>query len=209
MPAWEQSYLRLIVFGDNPQSSFAAVGFGAFNGAVKPYSDSSDLRKVPAEYSSSNSATGVVTPTSSIDSYLSFNSLQCGVAGLRGLSHLAEVKSAEANYGEGSGPNKRPHVEEERPSEPPRPLSYQIPGPQKIQQPPTLNPGLPPSQNQGPSQAMFPFQPVEDRAKQKGKKRVGKRAQPQPLVGLMNNQGFYDSPASVRNILQSTKINMT
>lgn len=31
------------MFGDNPQSSFASVGFGAFDGAVRPYSEPSSI----------------------------------------------------------------------------------------------------------------------------------------------------------------------
>ena len=65
-----------------------------------------------------------MTATSSTDSYFSSNSLQFGVAGLgslpqsgrlpqRSLSQPIEVQFAEANHGEGSGPNRRPHVEEE------------------------------------------------------------------------------------------------
>ena len=41
LPAWEQSYLKMIVFGENPQSNFAAVGFGEFDGAVRPYGSDS------------------------------------------------------------------------------------------------------------------------------------------------------------------------
>ena len=237
LPAWEQSYLKMIVFGENPRANFAAVGFGEFDGAIKPYSESSSstrpiLRK--ASTSSDSKATGVMTPTSSVDSYLSSSSLQFGVAGLEGtcrslpqrssshpgsLSQPPEVNLLEANYGEGSGPNKRPHMEEQPTSRPqvqpqqnpgnqmPGPLPYQnpVPQPQQASGPPQQNPG--PS---NPAYPTFPFQAnTEDRTKQKGKKRVGKRSEPQPLVGLMNDQGSYDSPVSVRNVLQSTKVDMT
>ena len=183
-----------------------------------------------------------MTPTSSVDSYLSSNSLQFGVAGLgslpqRSLSQPAEVKSAEANYGEGSGPNKRPREEEpvqqtrpqQVPQQVPRPLPYQNPMPFQPQQNPGIqpqphpglsqqpsaptqqntvpfqsnlgpqlqqNPGLP--QSIPPGNPTFPFQTIpQNQTKQKAKKRVGKRAEPQPLVGLMNEQGSFDAPVLV------------
>ena len=37
LPAWEQSYLKEIVFGDPPRSSFAAAGYGEFDGQSRPY----------------------------------------------------------------------------------------------------------------------------------------------------------------------------
>ena len=37
LPAWEQSYLKSIVFGDSPQSNFCAFGFGSYDGNVSPY----------------------------------------------------------------------------------------------------------------------------------------------------------------------------
>ena len=37
LPAWEQSYLKEIVFGDPPRSSFAVAGYGEFDGQSRPY----------------------------------------------------------------------------------------------------------------------------------------------------------------------------
>ena len=69
---------------------------------------------------------------------------------------------------------------------------------------------MPQQQNPMPFQPAFPFQAnSEDRTEQKGKRRVGKRAEPQSLVRLMNDQGSLDSPVSVRNVLQTTKVDMT
>ena len=96
----------------------------------------------------------------------------------------------------------------------PRPAPYRPPE-QPIQ--PQANPGSfpqPPQPNpeiHGQSNPAFPFQAnPENRPKQKAKKRVGKRAEPQQLVGLYN-EGLlkYDSPVSVRQVLQHTKVDMT
>ncbi len=258
LPAWEQSYLRMIVFGDNPQANFASVGFGEFDGSVRPYGTvlpktSSAIIPVPASSASSN--TGQLTPTSSIESYVSPNShsVQFGVAGLS-LSRAhseSKVAQAESFLGEGSGPNKRAHFDDdpeqsqkrleklpERPQSVPapqqaaprlqpqipsfqRPAGTQMPASQSIPQQPATqaNPPVP----QQPSAAVDPgtsfqgtpfqyhqFQPAteEDRPKRKGKKRVGKKAEPQPLVGLFNGTQ-YESPVSVREVLQSTKVDMT
>ncbi len=83
----------------------------------------------------------------------STNSLHFGVAGLSVQSPAA--LSADAKYGEGSGPNKRPHTEEEQ----------GVPQPQQGFQP----------------------QAAGDRQKRKGQKRVGKKLEPQPLVGMFND----------------------
>lgn len=49
-----------------------------------------------------------------------------------------------------------------------------------------------------------------ERPKRKGKKRVGKRVEPQPLVGMFNDTlGRYDSPVSIRQVLQNNKVDMT
>ena len=42
LPAWEQSYLKEIVFGDPPRSSFAAAGYGEFDGQTRPYGSRSN-----------------------------------------------------------------------------------------------------------------------------------------------------------------------
>ena len=272
LPAWEQSYLKMIVFGENPQSNFAAVGFGDFDGAVRPYGSnssspapSSSAVWKPSTNASSSSGSGQLTPTSSIDSFITprANCIQFGVAGINlndppSLSvdakayqvDVGAVPKVEAFLGEGSGPNKRAHVEEEADQPIPRPAPYrppeQIMPPNPVTQPlPTTaqpsviqpsyqpNPGsLPqvptmPQPNPGQSQPQpfvppqvpsgsqglppaFPFSAGPDnRPKQKAKKRVGRRAEPQQLVGLYN-EGLlkYDSPVSVRQVLQNTKIDM-
>lgn len=67
--------------------------------------------------------------------------------------------------------------------------------PQQAQQPP----------QQGGDQPMS-----EGREKKKGKKRVGKKAEPQPLVGMFNESvGRYDAPVSIRQVLQNNKVDIT
>jgi len=59
--------------------------------------------------------------------------------------------------------------------------------------PPILNP------QEGAQQLPFQFQATEDRTRRKGQKRVGKKAEPQPLVGMFNDAlGRYDSPEFIR-----------
>ena len=254
----------MIIYGENPQSNFAAVGFGDFDGAARPYgSDSNPASSAlwkPSTVASSSDCSGRVTPASSIDSYISprANCIQFGVAGIN-LNDLPDVSAdaktsqigvgaipkVEAFLGEGSGPNKRAHVEDKADQTIPRPAPYRPPEqpshplpttapPPKVQQPfqsqaipgnsgqplpqqqasglvqnhtvpPQLNPG---SLSQPP---VFPFQAnPENSPKQKAKKRVGKRAEPQQLVGLYNESLLkYDSPVSVREVLQHTKVDMT
>lgn len=235
LPAWEQSYLRMIVFGDNPQVNFASVGFGEFDGAVRPYGTEQN----PSTASTSSSASsGQVTPsTSSIDSYISprTNSVQFGVAGLTTppRAHATDAKAFRAHsgvfLGEGSGPNKRAHVEDEAESSQQasqsrrekQPEERFPPAPQQSQQLPQnavpVPQQQPPPQQQGPTPQGIPtpaqsYQPPatteEGRPKRRGRKRVGKKAEPQPLVGMFNGVQ-YDSPVSVRQVLQNTKVDMT
>lgn len=241
LPAWEQSYLRMIVFGDNPQANFASVGFGEFDGAVRAYGTSAQ----PTTDSQASSATGPPTPTSSIDSYISprSNSVQFGVAGLLSRSHSADVKVSQAHsdafLGEGSAPNKRAHVEEEVPEssqqasrrrqekQPERPQStptepQQFVPQQQQYQPPMMQSHT--GMNQGPSfqQQVPPTQAIpqpqqqpaaqaaqeEERPKRKGRKRTGKKVDPQPLVGMFNGTQ-YENPVSVRQILQNNRLDLS
>lgn len=199
LPAWEQSYLRNLVFGDPPQVNFAIAGYGAYDGATKPYG--SDLVKdnsgwKPYNDSKPTSPTpvpGILTPTTSVSS----RSVGYGFSGLKLNSEVpaTETKAVEAFYGEGSGPNKRPHVEE-------------IPEPVQNQQPPQ-----PPQQ---PTQAVpgpVPFQTATDTVpqppKKKGQRRVGKRVGPMPLVGQMDDFGSFNGPISIRQVLTDNKVNMS
>ena len=244
LPAWEQSYLKMIVFGENPQSNFAAVGLGAYDGAIQPYGAGPGLgSRKPSTTSSSSSSQGQDTPMSSsicssIDSIIS-SSVQFGIAGLAIHSYTESkaVEVAEANLGEGSGPNKRAHVEDEPLPDQPRPatkrqvpepllpnniqLPNQVPQaaqlplpnqiPQHTQVPLPTQTGMnqAPPLMPNPSAAFpFPFQAENERTKMKGRKRVGKKSEPQPLVGMFNGQQ-YDSPMSVRQILQHHKVDMT
>jgi hypothetical protein len=183
LPAWEQSYLKSIVFGESPQSNFAMTSYGAYDGNISAYGtdQSTNMSRVSSQ--------GPMTPSASISSSIGF-----GCAGLKGSKddpkNQAEVKAVETFYGEGSGPNKRPYLE---------PLIRQQP--QQLQQP---------QQSQQPQQP-FQFQAVtDDRTKRKGQKRVGKKTEPQPLVGMFNDTlGRYDSPVSIRKVLQRNKVNIS
>ena len=187
LPAWEQSHLKHLVFGDPPQVSFAAAGYGAYDGAVQPYS-------VPMSINSS-STPGILTPPSWSAGSASTKSVGVGFSGLR-ISEAANVKAVDVFYGESSGPNKRPHAEEPRSGTPPQPSWSPI---NKPQQPTVTAPG----------QSYFPFQASEPVNKKKGPKRVGKRAEPMPLVGQMNDSGAFDKPVSIRQVLMDNKVDMS
>ncbi|SLM37975.1 Ribonuclease H-like domain [Lasallia pustulata] len=127
------------------------------------------------------------------------HSMTYGMAGLQATSR--NVNSTEAFLGEGSGPNKRPHVEEAIP--PIVPLASRPPVP-----PATFQPGT--STNQGFFFPGIPVQKENERPKKKGQKRTGKAATIAPLVGLIDEDtGFVDKPTSVRQLLKSQKIDMT
>lgn len=179
LPAWERSYLRMIVFGDPPQANFASAGYGSYDGNSQAYGTPSDADRLAS-----------LSTSSSIDTYVDLSprshSLSFGLAGLR-MDRSSESKVAVANYGEGSGPNKRPHFQEE---------------PAPVQQPP--------QQPAFPQQLPFQFQAADERPKVKGKKRVGKKAEPQPLIGMFNDSlGRYDSPVSIRQLLQNNKVDIS
>jgi len=105
LPAWEQAYLKEIILGDRPHVSFAAACYGAFDGADQPY------------HSNHESYLPCSSPTTMQQASPGANSILFGIKGLklssaRSSSTLAASHSVDANIGEGSGPNKRPHMEE-------------------------------------------------------------------------------------------------
>ena len=60
LPAWEQSYLKTIVFGDyTPQANFAAASYGSYDGNILPYGTSRSMDM------SRSSSSGSATPSSS------------------------------------------------------------------------------------------------------------------------------------------------
>lgn len=243
LPSWERSYLRMIVFGDNPQTNFASANYGAYDGQLRAYGVSAEGH---VDRSQSSSSTPLLTPSSSsIDSFVDpsprVQSLAFGVAGLslKRASSDTNVHAAEAYYGEGSAAGKRPAVEiedeaeitQQPPQRPktshtglPQPLPYQRPEvpqqpfvapflPQQAQQPfipDRSEPKLPQQPQQG-QQQPYQFQAVpEDRRKRKGQKRVGKKVELQPVVGLFNESiGGFDAPLSVRQLLQTNKVDIT
>ena len=147
LPAWEQSYLKEIAFGDPPRSSFAAAGYGEFDGQSRPYGSRSSSST--GMYGESVSDVPEYTPPASSSSSMmsgalgssSSNMIGYGMAGLELRSGLAkpspESKAPMAYYGEGYGPNKRPHVEEEpQAPQPSQPSQSTLQGSQPSQAPP-------------------------------------------------------------------------
>lgn len=136
------------------------------------------------------------------------HSITYDMAGLQTTS--GKVHSAEAFLGEGSGPNKRPHVEEA--------ISPTVPlTPRPLIQPTAFQPG--PSTGQGFVFTGAPAQNESERPKKKGQKCTGKAATIAPLVGLIDEETgyvdkptsvrFVNKPTSVRQLLKSQKIDMT
>ncbi|KAL8845914.1 MAG: hypothetical protein Q9221_008958, partial [Calogaya cf. arnoldii] len=134
----------------------------------------------PLSSTSTEASSVQMTPSSSS---ASTNSVTVGIGGLS-----VGQASAQAFYSESSGPNKRPFIE-------------QIPQPdQSGQLSSQPQPGAP-----------FQFQSSDNtRDKKKGQKRTGKRAEPTPLVGLLDKRtGNMDSPISIRQVLKNNKVDMT
>lgn len=239
---WEQSYLKEIVFNNNPsQVSFAAAGFGDYDGNASPTGSTIASSNPSAAYTpaSSSPATTFASPV---------NSIIVGTADLV-VTQAAESKSVTANLGESSGPNKRAHVEDE--IESPQQSSSSRRQEKQPEQRSMPTPVLPQRQNSGQQQQQIPvpqnqfqapqqFQPQQaaipmqaptfqftapqaapaateeaqeegsDRPKRKGKKRMGKKVEPEPLVGMFNETlGRFDSPVSIRQVLQNNKVDMT
>ena len=163
-----------MVFGQSAQSNYIAAGSGGFDGPEnRPYGSPSVSLESPTLVSSEKSALSKVL---GVVSNASTNSIRYSFAGLLGDKSDPQSCAVEAMYGEGSGPNKRPHVD----------------NPQTTSQQTVRQDG------------------DEERIKKKGQKKVGKKAEPQPLVGLFNDVlGKYDSPVSVRRVLQDNKVDIT
>ena len=116
LPAWEQAYLKEIVFDNPPQVSFAAAGFGDYDGNLIPYgssfSSSTTSPKPSAAFTPSSSSPAMSTASSA-------NAILFGTAGLAAslprapiAADVVEAKRTDAMLGEGSGPNKRAHAED-------------------------------------------------------------------------------------------------
>lgn len=184
LPAWEQSYLKEIVFDRPAEVNFASVGYGEFDGSTKPFGSSYVLGSV-------SKSDSILTPsTSAFDmAKLSYHSpsvksLTFGLSDLLRAKeqHRKEDPGFKVYYGEGSTEGKRPSEDEAGPSNAERPA-------QQVRQ-------------RSPDPSTAP------KRKQKGKGRA--KAEPQPLAGLFNEQsGRFDQPISVREILQATKVDLS
>ena len=260
LPAWEQSYLREVVFGTSPQSNFAAASFGANDGAAKPW-EWPDISGSSSPSSSSSSITPILTPSSSLVSSPSVRSIFATPLAEAYLNKAAFSNSvgaevsgrAHSYYGEGSAPGKRPadqdqdqpqqgpasKVPRQAPQLAPQQTSQQTSNPQQhapnpppwMPSQPQVNPQMPPqahpqapsqAPSQAPNQQPFPapYQPqpgmpfvpatTTGRPRKKGQKRVGKRTELQPLVGMYNDaQEKFDAAISIRHVMQQNKIDMT
>ena len=111
LSSWEQAYLKEIVFDQFGQVNFASLSLGEYDSNPRPY----------GSHPSSTSSLGVLTPAGSEASgaYMSgvlfslfSHSVSFGFAGLVEPFQLFQSTSVDAFLGEGSGPNKRAHVDE-------------------------------------------------------------------------------------------------
>ena len=119
LPAWEQSYLKGLVFGDNPQVSFVSAGYGAFDGASLSYwyEDSRSSSSSSVKPSSGSFISTARFSSITVDALSPFRTYNYpGSPSYPGpVSTVAEVGAKMANtfYEKGSGSSKRPHIEEE------------------------------------------------------------------------------------------------
>ena len=238
LPAWEQSYLREAVFGSSTQSNFAAASFGEYDGAARlcdwPANDPMTYA------SSSSSTPQVMTPTTSTSSASSVKSVQASTSGLASTAEAFrnQGSAARVHYGEGSAPSKRPADPEVQHQQRPAPFAQQEQQAQRVgsqNQVPQQMSSLPqqagsqpqyqpqqiayqqPQQYQQPSHfqpiqrpPLFANQASQERPKRKGQRRVGKRVELQPLVGMYNDSlEGYESAISIRQVMQNNKIDMT
>lgn len=181
LPAWEQSYLRSIVFpGDSPQVHFCSAGFGAYDGQTLPYGTSSSHGPTYTPSGSVNSICYGITKTvveecADEDEPNSSDQLASNFHNSSPMTSTVNVL-----YGEGSGQRKRPHLDH-----------------------PTLeNPATMPE--------TLPRFQAGAKIGNKGQKRVGEKTEPQPLVGMMNEStGTYGRPISVRQMLKQNKVDIS
>lgn len=177
LPAWEQSYLKSLVFGNNPQANFSAAGYGAFDGNLNPYgiddTVSTDSSSTAFRPDPSSSKTGADLGCGSVMYGISQEVMDGPPVSVP--DPTIRAASVDVLYGEGSSANKRPYLDMAAPSQ--------------IQDHSMSTSGKP---------------------KKKGQKRIGKKTEPQPLVGMFDeSSGAYDKPVSVRQVLKANKVDMT
>ncbi|SLM39631.1 Zinc finger, CCHC-type [Lasallia pustulata] len=186
----EQSILRSLVLGDRTRPTPGPSTAGPPTLATTDSNPTPVLQPAPP-----------ALPAVSVQS-ITYGMADLGVLGIKSSQKgngspgtSRNVNSTEVLLGEGSGRNKRAHVET----------------PALVTQPvvPPARPGT--AAGQG-----FAFQGMPDpqggveRPKKKGQKRTGKAATINPLVELINEDtGFVDKPTSVRQLLRSQKVDMT
>ncbi len=101
LPAWEQSYLKGLVFGDSPQVSFVSASYGAYDGASQPYG--TEQVKDTGSYSATARSDSVTVGAASSSGCYSFPGSPSYPKASAG-AEVAEVeaKMADTFYGEGS-----------------------------------------------------------------------------------------------------------
>lgn len=117
--------------------------------------------------------------------------------------------SVNAMYGEGSAEGKRARIEDPRapvpvlPAQTLPPVPMVLPGVANLLNPNAVGQSQPLPTYPG----MLPQQVA--RPKKKGVKRVGKKTEPQPLVGMFNPMtNVYDKPVSIRQLLRENKVDL-
>jgi hypothetical protein len=200
---WERAHLRIIVFGARNVNSVSAGYAGPPGSGYRSPSMTTQAFTPPMTPS----------PHEAASSSVSANSISVGSALAKGPS--GDSLLAQSFLGEGSGPNKRAHMEEPLPV----PTLPQVPPQGVSQNNPQVNPAVPPVPvvpiyPQGYPMGHpvpVPAPPAEEiRPKRKGQKRVGKRVEMQPLVGMLDDiTGIYDKPLSVRQVLKHNKVDIS
>lgn len=102
LPAWERSYLKEIVFGDPPRSMFASYGAGYFDGDTLPFGF-----LVASQNSYQNPLGEPLQYQANITNRA--NSVSAGVCF---TTPIQDLPITEVMYGESSGPNMCPHIED-------------------------------------------------------------------------------------------------
>jgi hypothetical protein len=187
IPSWEQSYLKEVVFGSSSSVNFAVVGYGDF--------DSSSAKPYGTYTPSSSDSSWRPTPASSSQSPPKITEHQMS-GGLgdppKSLQPYASSKSSSVGFSGLGVPAADVKAADSKYGE----------GLAANKQPRV--------EEELPTTTQQPTQPMDNRVKVKGQKKVGKMVEPQPLVGLFNDfLGRCNSPVSIRQVLQSNKVDMT
>ena len=194
------------MFKDNSQSSFVSAGYDAFNGASQPYEERirplARSESLTFNFSTSMSTSSVTSMTRSSSVTIgTMNSPRAysfpGSSSYPSFDMIAEVEAKMVNafYDEGSEPNKRSHTEEQVP-QPVQPSQQQFSQSSEF---PQMS-----------SELSYQFQATGKRPKKKSLKRIGKKTESSPLIGMLDEiTEAYDKPLFIRHVLKNNKVDMT